>query len=283
MSKIKYIFFVTILILTFSSCITYEKINYMQEPGQYSVPSYADTVSFEEYRIRYDDRIYVRVYSTDEKTAALFNGGMNIANNQMTFINNGGGQNSSSDLYTYLVHDDGTIDFPTLGKVQVHGLTTREVKHLLEKELTGYIAHEEGFANISCEVFMVNKFFSVIGAQQSGRFPILKEKLNIFEALAAAGDISDLGDKRHIYIVRQIEGKTKVRTFDIRSKDIVNSEFYYIEPNDVIYIRNLPGYSFGLTNFPAVLSLTASTISFGVFIYVFVNEYIVSPLKHRDE
>lgn len=282
MSSVKYLYFFLLPLLAFSSCITYEKINYMQEPGQYSVPSYTDTLSFEEYRIRYDDRLYVRVYSTDEKTAALFNGGMNIQNNQFGLINNGS-QSSASDLYTYLVHDDGTIDFPTLGKVSVHGLTSREVKLLLEKELTGFVAHEEGFANISCEVFIVNKYFSVIGAQQSGRFPILKEKLNIFEALAAAGDISDLGDKRNVYIVRQIEGKTKVRVFDIRSKDIVNSEFYYIEPNDVIYIRNIPGYSFGLTNLPAVLSLTASTISFGVFIYVFVNEYIVSPLKHRDE
>lgn len=249
----------------------------MQDPGAYGVASYPDTIDFEEYRIRIDDRLYIRVYSTDAKTAALFNGGME-SQVQQQIISHGGGVGSGYDLYTYQVYNDSTIDFPTLGKVKVHGMTTREVKHMLEKELTGYVAQEEGFSNISVEVTMINRYFSVIGPQQSGRFAIPKEKMTIFEALAAAGDISDFGDKQHIAIVRQIEGKTQVKQFDIRSKEIINSEFYYIEPNDVIYIRNRKGYSFGLTSLPTVISLTASTISFGAFLYVFINSYIVTPI-----
>lgn len=282
MQNKKVFILISIVTLAFSSCITYEKVNYMQEPGEYSVPHYADTIDFEEYRIRTDDQLYIRVYSTDEKFQALFNGGMQ-ANNMNQLMTGTGGTNTSSTLYTYLVYPDGTIDFPAIGKIQVHGLTTREIKRLIEKELTGYITQHEGYQNISVDVNIVNRFFSVIGALQSGRFAIPKEKMTIFEALAAAGDISDLGDKHQIKIIRQIEGKTKVKTFDIRSKDIVNSEFYYIEPNDVIYIRNRNGYSFGLSNFPAILSLTSSTISFGVFLYVFIDRYIVTPIKSRNE
>ncbi len=278
--KAKYILSTIGITLMFSSCITYEKVNYMQEPGQYSVPHYVDTLDFEEYKIRIDDRLYVRVYSTDEKFQALFNGGMQATNmNQLM----NGDQGNSSTLYTYLVHEDGTINFPEIGKVKVHGLTTRETKKLLEEELTSFIAQHEGYKNISVDVNIVNRFFSVIGSLQSGRYAIPKEKMTIFEALAAAGDISDLGDKHQIKIIRQIEGKTKVKTFDIRSKDIVNSEFYYIEPNDVIYIRNRRGYSFGLSSFPAVLGVASTTLSFGVFLYVFINNYIVTPLSNSGE
>ncbi|MBR3565647.1 MAG: polysaccharide biosynthesis/export family protein [Paludibacteraceae bacterium] len=277
----KYIGFIVALVcLTLNSCITYEKINYMQEPGQYGIPNYTDTLDFEEYRVRIDDRLYVRVYSTDEKTESLLNGGLGV-DQQRSFMGNA--EQEGRELYTYLVHEDSTIYFPTLGKVKVHGLTTREIKYKIEDELTGVVKQHEGFRNISVDVSIVGRYFSIIGPQQSGRYQISKEKLNIFEALAVASDISDLSDKHKIQIIRQIEGKTKVKTFDIRSKDIINSEFYYIEPNDVIYIRNVRGYSFGLTSAPAVLSLTASTISFGVFIYAFVNNYIVKPLNTRSE
>jgi polysaccharide export outer membrane protein len=82
-----------------------------------------------------------------------------------------------------------------------------------------------------------------------------------------AGDISTFGDRSKIKVLREINGTTKIREFDIRSKDIINSEFYYIQPNDVIYIQNVNEQFFSVTTFGAALSTVFSTFSFGLFIY----------------
>ena len=76
--------------------------------------------------------------------------------------------------------------------------------------------------------------FSIIGSGTNGRYPIMREKMNIFQALALAGDISTFGDRSSVKILRESPSGTRVSVFDIRSKEIINSEYYYIQPNDVI-------------------------------------------------
>ena len=156
----------------------------------------------------------------------------------------------------------------------MRGKTTREVKHLLEEQLAGLVNGLGNFQMMSVDVQVINRFFSVIGAVQSARVPLMKEKLTIYEALALAGDIADYGDHSKIRIIREIEGETTIRTFDVRSKDIINSEFYYIEPNDVIYIQYMPGHTFGINHVTTTISVVATTISFGGFIYALVQRSI---------
>lgn len=265
MIKLRNIFFLAIVAWTLSSCVTARKVNYMQEPDRY-IPRYADTLSFEDYQLRIGDRLYVYVYSLDEKVMEMYNAGGKSSNIRYQSGNIGG----SYDLYTYLIDDDGNIDFPTIGKQYVRGKTTREVKRLLEEELSKLLSELPGYSTVSVEVNIVNRSFSIIGAQ-SGRYSINKEKMTIFEALALVGDLAEFNSRKEIKIVREIEGVTTIKTFDVRSKDIVNSEFYYIEPNDIIYVRQIPGYSFGINSASTALGVTAATISFGVFIYTLVQ------------
>ena len=265
----KHFIYIALLGFLLTSCVTARKVNYMQEPDKY-IPSYADTLDFEDYQLRIGDRMYIYVYSVDENIQKMYNAGGTNAS-QMRQQMSQGGTYGSYDLYTYLVDQEGFIDFPTIGKIQVLGNTTREVKHKLEKELSTLL-HElpGGHSMISCEVNIVNRSFSVIGAQ-SGRYMINKEKMTIFEALAMAGDLGEFNSRKEIKLVREINGVTTVKTFDARTKDIVNSEFYYIEPNDIIYIRQIPGYSFGINHVTTVIGVTASTISFGAFIWSIVQ------------
>ncbi|MBQ7632017.1 MAG: polysaccharide biosynthesis/export family protein [Paludibacteraceae bacterium] len=260
-----------------ASCVTARKVNYMQEPDKY-IPNYADTLSFEDYELRIGDRLYVYVYSLNEEVMKMYNaGGTNASQMRQQMTQSQGG---SYDLYTYLVQDDGTIDFPTIGKIPVQGLTTRQVKRQLERELSALLKElPGGYSTVSVEVNMVYRSFSVIGAQ-SGRYAITKEKMTIFEALAAVGDLKEFNSRKEIKLVREKNGVTTIKTFDARSKDIVNSEFYYIEPNDIIYIRQIPGYSFGINHVTTVIGVTAATISFGVFIYSIVQTGINHVKKH---
>lgn len=256
---------ILLLPLLLASCVTSKKVNLMQEAGKNKIPSYTDTLSYEDYQVRVGDRLYVYVYSIDDRVSQMFNSSGNGINaSQMRQGNMGG----SYDLYTYLVLEDGTIDYPMVGKLPVRGKTTREIKLLLEKELAGYIASSyTEYQMVSVEVNIVRRSFSVISDHGSGTFTIQREKVTIFEALAMAGDIGDFGDRSQVRIIRETEGKTQIKVFDVRSEDIINSEFYYIEPNDVIYIQRIKGQSFGINSVTTTISVAATTLAFGGFVY----------------
>lgn len=265
-----------------ASCVTSRKVNLMQEPGKNGVPEYADTLSYQDYEIRIGDRLYVYVYSVDERVSKMFNSaGGGAANSQLRQQVGVGGMSGSYSLYTYLVEDDGTIDFPMLGHLEVRGKTTREVKHLIENELDAFIKSYGEYKMTSVEVNVVQRAFSVISDHGSGVFSLQKEKVTIFEALAMAGDIGDFGDRSKVRIVREKEGKTEVMTFDVRSKDIINSEYYYIEPNDVIYIQKIKGQSFGMNSVTTAISVVATTLAFGGFVYGIVVRIMNSVESHK--
>lgn len=251
-SKSQFIYILAILALL-SSCITSEKVNYMQKPS-FNIPAYKDSMSFEDYNLRAGDRLFVKVYSTDEKTNALFNG--STGNSQMM---SGGG--ASSDLYTYLVSEDGAITFPMIGDIPMAGKTVREATTSLEKAI------EPLFRFSTVEMRVVNRNFSVIGGGKSGYYTMPREKINIFQALAMAGDVGLYGDRSKIRILRETDNGAIIKSFDVRSADIIHSEYFYIEPNDVIYIQTLNEQFFSVTNLPSLFSTVISTFSFGVLIY----------------
>lgn len=256
---------IILLPLLMASCVTSKRVNLMQTPGKNGIPQYADTVSYEDYELRIGDRLYIYVYSVDERVDKMFNSSSGTIGIQM--LQGGGGVGGSYDLYTYLVQEDGCIDFPMVGRVPVRGMTTREVKRVLEEELSSFIKSYGDYQMMSVEVKIVRRSFSVISDRGSGTFNIQKEKVTIFEALAMAGDIGDFGDRSKVRIVREKEGLTLVKEFDVRSEDIINSEFYYIEPNDVIYIQRIKGQSFGINSVTTTISVVATTLAFGGFVY----------------
>lgn len=256
---------IILLPLLMASCVTSKRVNLMQTPGKNGIPQYADTVSYEDYELRIGDRLYIYVYSVDERVDKMFNSSSGTIGMQM--MQGGGGVGGSYDLYTYLVQEDGCIDFPMVGRVPVRGMTTREVKRVLEDELSSFIKSYGDYQMMSVEVKIVRRSFSVISDRGSGTFDIQKEKVTIFEALAMAGDIGDFGDRSKVRIVREKEGLTQVKEFDVRSEDIINSEFYYIEPNDVIYIQRIKGQSFGINSVTTTISVVATTLAFGGFVY----------------
>ena len=274
----KKLFYIFMMALALSSCVTARKVNYMQEPDRH-IPAYADTLAFEDYELRIGDRLYVYVYSLDETIMKMYNAGGANSSQMRQQMGYGGGTYGSYDLYTYLIDEDGNIDFPTIGKQYVQGKTTREVKKQLEQELGTLLQELPGYSTVSVEVNIVNRSFSVIGAQ-SGRYQINKEKMTIFEALAMVGDLGEFNSRKEIKLVREKNGVTTIKTFDVRSKDIINSEYYYIEPNDIIYIRQIPGYSFGINHVTTVIGVTAATISFGVFVYSIVQTGIYHVNKY---
>ena len=259
-----HVYIFCLVTMMMASCVTSKRVNLLQDAGKHGIPHYADTLVYEDYKLRTGDRLYIYVYSVDERISKMFNAsGSGISNSMMSQNSTGGGY----DLYTYLVLEDGTIDFPMVGRLFVRNMNTREVKRLIEQELSSFIKGYGDYPMMSVEVNIVSRRFSVISDRGSGTFSIPREKVTIYEALAMAGDIGDFGDRSKVRIVREKEGVTEVKTFDVRSKDIIHSEFYYIEPNDVIYIQRIKGQSFGINSVTTSISVVATTLAFGGFVY----------------
>jgi polysaccharide export outer membrane protein len=235
-----------------------KKINYLQEGDD--VPVYNDSVDFDDYLLQCGDYIYIRVNAIDLEMADMFNGNVSITS--MTYVTP---DNSTARLYLYLVEEDNCIDYPYVGRLEVKGKSLREVKLLLEEKLSGML---HGF---SVDVRLANRSFSIIGESGSGRYNIPREQLTIYEALAMSGDLSLYANRKDVHIIRQTPEGTKVMKFDLRSKSIIDSEFYFIQPNDVIYIPFDSAKHWGANHFTSVLSMTFATVSFGLFVYSIVD------------
>lgn len=239
-----------------TSCITTHHTNYLQETKNF-IPAYNDSLSYQDYLIKEDDRLFVQVYSMDDKTNALFNGSSN-QNSQML---SGTGSGQNLDLYTYIVRSDGSILFPLVGDVNLKGKTIRQAKEQIETAIKPILAIN------SVDVRMVGRSFSIIGAGKSGKFTFPREKVNIYQAIAMAGDLGFYVDRSKIRILRETENGSVIKTFDVRSIDIINSEYYYLEPNDVIFLQPMREQFFGVSTLWSAISTLVTTYAFGVIIY----------------
>jgi polysaccharide export outer membrane protein len=149
-----------------------------------------------------------------------------------------GGQSISSAraLQTYLVGNDGTISFPVLGTLKVSGLTKGECEKLIHDRIMPYMNASE---NPVISVRMTNYKISVLGeVARPGVFTVNNEKINIFEALAEAGDLTIYGVRNRVKLIREdAEGKKKIYTMNLNDVNIINSPCYYLQQNDIVYVE----------------------------------------------
>lgn len=248
MTKNILLIFLTAFLL--SSCVTSKRLNYLQKPGV-TIPSYGKVPAIDDYKLQVSDQVYIKISTLNEDSKNLFSGG--IADN------NAG--SSMSDLYAYKIYADSCIDFPFVGRIKLAGITTRDAKDIIRNKLVSMIP------DCDIDVKLVNSYFTVIGDAGTGRYSIPKEKLNVFQVLAISGDLKPYSDRAKIHVLRPTPNGTQIKTFDVRSKDIINSDFYYIRPNDVIYVQSYNGQFFKFESFSSVITTIATTMSFGYLVY----------------
>ena len=213
------------------------------------------------------DLLYIYVYSQTPESAYAFNEETNKGT-------------QDGQVRGCLVQSTGNLHFPILGEIEAAGKTLGELADALERRLK----NESYVSDAIVTVTTLNYHVAVIGEVKHPR--VLHSpngRLTIFEALALAGDLGEFNSRKEIKLVREINGVTTIKTFDVRSEDIVNSEYYYIEPNDIIYIRHMPGYSFGINSAATAVGVTAATISFGVLVYSIVQTGINHVRKYKGE
>jgi polysaccharide export outer membrane protein len=173
---------------------------------------------------------------------------------------------STADLLSYPVQMDGTIEIPYIGPVEVTGLTLSEAKTEIEKLIADYVT------DAAITIRLVNNYVSILGQVNApGMYPIYKQRLNIFQAISMAGDLAVYGDRYHVKIVRQTLEGSEIREFDLTDKKIIDSEYYYVLPNDVVYVKPMEGRFWGLASFP--WSVIFSTVTTTIAVIALIQSY----------
>ena len=141
---------------------------------------------------------------------------------------------NNAKLLDYLVDNEGNIDYPVLGKLHVAGLTTRECEALIRKELQQYLNE---VPNVT--VRTSNYKISVLGEVKSpGTYTVSDERINIFQALALAGDMTVFSVRDDVQLLREDSlGNRRVLHLDLTSADIALSPDYYLQQNDIVYVK----------------------------------------------
>ena len=139
-------------------------------------------------------------------------------------------------MQTYLVDNNGCIEFPVVGTLEVGGLTKSQCEKLIHDKIQRYMNAEE---NPVVTVRMSNYKISVIGeVNRPGMFTVGNEKINIFEALAQAGDLTIYGMRERVKLIREdAKGHKDVFTLNLNDAEIINSPYYYLQQNDIVYVE----------------------------------------------
>lgn len=177
-------------------------------------------------KIRSNDILIINVAAFDMEAAAPFNL-IQPARNLMQVRNM-----ANREVQGYLVNDDGTIEFPVLGTLTVGGMTRQELVDHLKEKLSTYIKNP--IVNIDISNYKV----TVLGeVNRPGTFTIPDERITLLEALGMAGDLNIYGKRNNVLVLREENGVRTYSKIDLTKSDFIDSPFYYLKQNDVVYVQ----------------------------------------------
>lgn len=225
--KFKSFIFAFICTMLMVSCTSYKNVPYLQNPEV--VNSYVDSLPMYDAQIMPKDLLTITVNTSDPEAAAPFNlvvqSPINVARTSNL--------TQQPSLQQYLVNNEGFIDFPVLGRLKVGGLTKNQAEDLIREKLGDYLRETP-----IVTVRMSNYKIAVLGeVARPGMFTVNNEKVNIFEALAMAGDLTVWGLRDNIKLIREdATGKREIINLNLNNAEIVTCPYYYLQQNDILYV-----------------------------------------------
>ncbi len=232
------------------SCVPVEKLSYLNDINELQEP----IVNPKEHKLIMPfDKLYIKVYSIDEKTNLLFN------SNEST------GGSSSPGMIGYIVDESGNINYPFVGKINVVGLSTIQASSKVSEALNEYVS------NASVIVRFIDNTVTIVGeVKNQGIFTFSQDKLNIYEALALGGGLSMYGDRGKVVLIRQEGDKIMHHKLDLSNSRIAGKDYYYIQANDVIVVEPLKAISssYGNNTYSMILASISTILSILIFMTI---------------
>jgi len=225
--------FITITVLL-SACVSQKNVRLIQEKVDKEMKTQFSNTHIADYHIQTGDHLYIRVYSVDPKTSKFFQADFPyLMNSTYQYLN------------TYVVDETGDISFSFIDKLHVAGMTVQQAQKAVQGQLDQY------FKEATAYVKLVNFQVAVLGEVKApGNFTIEQDQINVFQALGLAQGVTDYGDFKKVKLVRQTPTGSEVHLVDLTDNRILESPYYYLMPNDVIYIEPRSGKSWAYTQFP---------------------------------
>lgn len=236
-----------------ASCVPTSQLSYFNDVEELGQPTVNPRT---QKLIRPFDKLYVRVLSIDLQTSQIFN-----TSDEMRI----GSMGNLAGLIGYLVDEEGNINFPFVGKINVTNITTAEAADKIQKLLSDYVP-----STIAIVVKYVDNQVTVMGeVQRQGVYSFSQDKLNIYEAIGLGGGITRYGDRKKVILVRNEDGKVLHYRLNIADSKIANKSYYYVMPNDVIIVEPLNAISSSYSNITYTTIL--STISTALAVLLFAG------------
>ncbi len=242
---LKSVFWIALISILFSSCVPQKKMLYMQvKNASDSAKSFQNERKID-YRVQPGDNLYIRIVSADEKMNVLLNRISSQYSNNIT-------SDASVYLNSYMVSESGDVDFPMVGKIPVKGKTVEEIRGLLQVKVNEYLKQA------TIIVKLVNFNITLLGeVRRPGQYKIYQTNINIFEAVSMAGDLTDFANRSKVGIIRQTKEGSEVHYLDMTKRDVLSSNYFFLKPNDIVYIEPVKGKQFTFAQFPYAVVFTA--------------------------
>lgn len=260
MKKAKLLPLVCILLL--SGCVTKKGLTYFQGINKELTDSINAVYKPQtEAKAQIGDVLFISVHALDAEAAAPYNLPSVIYTTPQSQS-----LSTTSSLQCYTIAPDGSIDFPVLGKIQINGLYTSEIKNKIEQLLQDQIVNPEVTVNI------LNQTVSVLGeVNKPGKYAIENGRLTLHELFAQAGDLTLYGKRENIIIAREVNGKMEYGRVDLRSADVYLSPYYFLQPNDVVYVAPNSVRAIQGQNLSLWLSMVSTLASAATVIVTVIN------------
>lgn len=221
--------------ILFSSCIPTQDLIYLQKKNNFEAETTISAVASKPYRLQTNDVLSISIKANDPKLVSIF-----------STTNQGEAGKSESGLYFdgFTVDDHGNIRIPVLGEINVIGFTTEEIRVNIEKQLLAEYFNKE--ANIFVTVKLAGFRYTIIGEIGStGTKTLFQEHVNIIDAIANSGDITITGNRKAVTIMRQTPIGTQMHDIDLTDINVMKSPYYYLQPNDYIFVKPLKQKTWG--------------------------------------
>ena len=246
--------------LFLSSCVNTKKLTYFDNKNEINT---ALSKTLYDAKIMPKDILQIQVFTMTPEAALPFNL-MKLTGGSISTTSSTG----QGTVYDYLVDNDGNIEYPVLGSLHLGGLSKTEAEQLIKSKIQPYLAESE---NVVVHVRMMNYKYAILGGVgRPGVFTTQNEKVSILEAIAQAGDLTTFAYRDRIFLIREnAEGQKDFHQLDINDANIINSPYYYLQQNDVIYVEQKKVQArnaFISANTSIWLSITSSLMSIATFI-----------------
>lgn len=241
-----------LFVLLVFSCKPREEMVYYQNIDGLASP---EKLNSYEIKIQPDDLLMIIVAADDPESALPFN----LSTISIPSAYNAMASRGQETMQSYLVDASGSIDFPVLGKLKVGGLSRSEVMQLLKSQISKYIK------NPIINIRLMNFKVSVQGeVTLPGTYSINSDRVTLIEAISMAKDLTIYGKRDNILIIRDVNGVKSYNRIDITKADFINSPFYYLAQNDVVYVEpnktKINGAAVG-ANTGVIISITSLLIT----------------------